>query len=470
MSSPCTCCSALWIKFTLTTQLTQALPTARALIFSDSGVRQYWQGDDPYPNLAEFDVYNLEVHQPAGASPVFQFFGDIGDVGLACLDDSDPNCLRYRIVQIGKASVLLGHVTTAIPPQGTGNGVCELFDCLGNDLHTSVQVYNLYDYTYGVGVSTTLFFDDKQGKWYANNRQEVFFGIVSGTSIAGPTTPGGMGSTGDIKVYDSQYNLIGTWHNVRALAGLVRAQEVQVSFDFQNSEFVAWPINQPAIAVATADTSKGASGNINIKTSKQNDPQATGTPSTAWATFADIKNGDYGLTWWDFYEQQRFFFPLAAAHSIRLGKFTGSTWNINTTSTVEIYTDHSTDAGYSISGVTNPFFPVIIAGFVLIVNDGNNWIVAQVQNVQETLVTGWRYNTGTHTFQNKTISANVAPAGTESDWTDITDGSQPVATDIVVDVTYDTGTHLLQEMKSSSAYVLEAPATATTTVDTAESC
>lgn len=99
MNSPCECCKALWIKFKLTEELESSDETAAAQIYVDStGHRCYWQGDDPDPEDVGFQVYNLESPD---SSTTFQFTGKVDDIGIACLDDSDPTEARYRIVHLG---------------------------------------------------------------------------------------------------------------------------------------------------------------------------------------------------------------------------------------------------------------------------------------------------------------------------------------------------------------------------------
>jgi len=100
MNSPCECCNALWIKFRLTEDLTLSDGTADAVVYVDAANhRCYWQGDDPDPNDLGFPVYNLEA--PSGSDSPFQFSGSTGDIGIACLDDSNPSQSQYRIVYIG---------------------------------------------------------------------------------------------------------------------------------------------------------------------------------------------------------------------------------------------------------------------------------------------------------------------------------------------------------------------------------
>jgi hypothetical protein len=106
----CPCCKALWVKFRLTGTLTrqgdaEQAEKAKAKVYSEGEVRHYWQGDDPAPGDIEFDVYNLE--DVAGQDPKsYRFEGTPGDVGLACLDDSDPEEARYRVVSMCYSKVV----------------------------------------------------------------------------------------------------------------------------------------------------------------------------------------------------------------------------------------------------------------------------------------------------------------------------------------------------------------------------
>ena len=207
----------------------------------------------------------------------------------------------HYVVYSKAPDVFLGKVLVDLPPAGSGIGVVELYDSNGTDTGLSVDVVNLATYPFKSGVETPIFFDSFAKQFYPANFQDVFYGTVSNTSI-------NSGATGDIIVVDSQNNVIGTWTGIRAACGLVRAQVVQLTFDYGQNEWVAIPINNPSIGVASANITLGHSGSVDIKTSKNNDPASLATPSTAYASFGNINTGDVGLTWWDFYEQQRYFF------------------------------------------------------------------------------------------------------------------------------------------------------------------
>jgi len=90
----------------LTTELTCSAPTAWAKVYKDDNERHFWQGEDPDPEDQEgFEVYNKECKYPSDGTYAFEgqpaSGGQPADVGLACLDDSDPEKDRYRIVHMG---------------------------------------------------------------------------------------------------------------------------------------------------------------------------------------------------------------------------------------------------------------------------------------------------------------------------------------------------------------------------------
>jgi hypothetical protein len=102
MLNPCACSKALWVKFQLTDFLGRDSSSAPAIVYTaPDGTRQFWQGDDPDPDNVGFPVLNQE--DCPTSSFLFQFVGCAGDIGLACLDDSDPADPRYRIVQVGNS-------------------------------------------------------------------------------------------------------------------------------------------------------------------------------------------------------------------------------------------------------------------------------------------------------------------------------------------------------------------------------
>jgi hypothetical protein len=97
--------------------------------------------------------------------------------------------------------------------------------------------------------------------------------------------------------------------------------------------------------------------------------------------------------------------------------------------------------------------------------------ITQISGLSATTVTAWRYDTTTHKYQKKTQVVYVLKKDDESDWTDVTDGSQPASiTQVVKDVNYSTTTHILNEDRVASVYVLEKGADSSHTVDTAEIC
>lgn len=158
MKSTCECCKALWVKFELTAPLTKQTSKAAAKVYvDDDGHRCYWQGDDPDPNYADpedsgFDVYNLETGQALGGNPPYQFFGVAGDVGLACLDDSDPEQSRYRVVHLSppRTALILQPIST-IPPAHVdfltqhlvmGSGLCWVMRRKAGNSHLQYEMVN----------------------------------------------------------------------------------------------------------------------------------------------------------------------------------------------------------------------------------------------------------------------------------------------------------------------------------------
>lgn len=85
-------------------------------------------------------------------------------------------------------------------------------------------------------------------------------------------------------------------------------------------------------------------------------------------------------------------------------------------------------------------------------------------------LTHWEYDLTTHQFQIKTYPLLAVTNGNESAWTPNPDGGQPVSGSLVTDVNYNTTTHVLREAVSANAFLLELPATANTTIDTAQAC
>ena len=99
--SKCPCCKALWVKFYLTENLSRSDQKAKAKVYSDNDGRHFWQGEDPDPNDEGFDVYNLEERRFSEPEAVtYIFAGGVDSVGLAVLDDTDPEQERYRIVTL----------------------------------------------------------------------------------------------------------------------------------------------------------------------------------------------------------------------------------------------------------------------------------------------------------------------------------------------------------------------------------
>lgn len=147
----CTCCKALWVKFRLTKELTCGDRYGEALVCEIKGERQFWQGEDPdppdppgYPDGQGFQVWNLEC--PCADDGPYTFKGKEGDVGLACLDDSDPDEDRYRIVHMGcEPEVLMVKATECIKPGDTGKSAKpqrwnDSTGCWENDDMDSVSV------------------------------------------------------------------------------------------------------------------------------------------------------------------------------------------------------------------------------------------------------------------------------------------------------------------------------------------
>lgn len=100
MSNSCQSCKALWVKFRLTSSLSKYTGSATAKVYTDIAAnRHFWQGEDPDPDDEGFNVYNLEATQSSYFT--YQFDGSVNDVGIACLDDSNPDVPIYRIVYIG---------------------------------------------------------------------------------------------------------------------------------------------------------------------------------------------------------------------------------------------------------------------------------------------------------------------------------------------------------------------------------
>jgi hypothetical protein len=94
--------------FYITEPLTQNDDQALAKIFTDSeSKRHFWHGEDPDPNDEGFPVYNLELVNPHPGDPPYRFLGRNGAIGLACLDESDPEADRYRIVTLESSSGLV---------------------------------------------------------------------------------------------------------------------------------------------------------------------------------------------------------------------------------------------------------------------------------------------------------------------------------------------------------------------------
>jgi hypothetical protein len=173
-SSSCPCCKALWVKFYLTAALETDSQSAQAKVLSDgSGVRQFWQGDDPDPNNNGFNVYNLESENPAGST--YQFSGDVNTVGLAVFDDTlDTNLPdadqqgRYRIVELQNNS--FKRVTFITPTALTNQAslascavVLDWFDNAGGG--TQITVYNEMGWQADAGVAGYADYRPVDGKW-----------------------------------------------------------------------------------------------------------------------------------------------------------------------------------------------------------------------------------------------------------------------------------------------------------------
>ncbi len=235
----------------------------------------------------------------------------------------------------------IGKVTTIIPAVGGGHGVCELYDSLGNDTGEAVNVYNLADYPFGLGVVTPLFFDEIQKHWYPANFQDVFIGYTNATNV-------NSGSTGTFQFTDSQgVNLFtGT---VRAIGYVARRQQVIIWFDYPNAEWACTAINVPLYVQAQGTIAYQTTGAVSVLQSDKTNPTGGAVTASPYMAYRTLAKGEFGLMWYDFFKEVLYAVPL---NSILLGvQAIATTVAAGSTGTVEIYDDKGNDLMFSIAAV-----------------------------------------------------------------------------------------------------------------------
>lgn len=145
--STCSCCKALWVKFVLTQKLTTSDAFKNAVVYDDGSERHFWQGEDPDPNDDSFPVYNLE--ETLTVPGVYQFCGEVGDIGLACLDESLPDADRYRIVSLSKKppTVVRFKLTATLTSSGSAAAVIRTFNGTTYVDDAAIVVFDWYSIT-----------------------------------------------------------------------------------------------------------------------------------------------------------------------------------------------------------------------------------------------------------------------------------------------------------------------------------
>lgn len=142
-------------------------------------------------------------------------------------------------------------------------------------------------------------------------------------------------------------------------------------------------------------------------------------------------------------------------------------WGSNTfnNNTSEYNTDTgNVDGGYTINAPGVSYFTTIITAGPFILNG----VKYEPQTV--TVVTDYRYDATSHKLQKKTRSLTfLGTMEAESAWTDVHAAEEQ---DYVVrDVSWDTTTHLLEQLRFQHVYVLEkGTELSADTIDAAEEC
>ena len=495
MTNPCACCHALWIKFKLTATLSQTSVSALALVYTgDDHVRQYWQGDDPDPSNNGLQVYNLEVSQPAGTGPAYRFSGAFGEVGLACLDDSDPTNLKYRIVQLSLSGPLLGYYSGSSAALAQGNtGIFQIVDDQYNKVldqngnPITVTARALADIMEAAAIAE-IWYDRYQREWYAMpiSRHQPRFGVSASSSPGGGGIVLAQGTTGTIELFDSHGNDANfSQDHVYALNDILNGEQVMLYYDYWQFQWYAISYTKPLIGQVTVmlpANDAGLTGTVKFYDSNLDalDPPLTVANQIA-APFSDLPVGTWVLVFWDFDAEQFYAVPAPVAGPL-LVKFTyGTPWAIGSQQVnLQVYSGTpGSETAVAGSTVTawNSFYDGISgdpASWVWLQNNGSGWYVVAVQCVKVTVVVGWRYNTATHKFEVKTQDVQLPATAAATDWKDYTtvfdmSGSQPQELAPVVDVQWNAPD--LQQLTNTGTYVLEAGDEGDpTTIDTAEDC